>query len=307
MKTTGSETDRKATAIGPGTSERSIRVFFCLLLLLSLFFSFVGCGKEFPPTPGEGEVAVHFIDVGQGDAILIRDGTKTVLIDTGNSQTEHTDALISYLRKRDVSVIDYLILTHPDEDHIGGAARILECFSVSVCLLPDAVNDTPVFRNTLDALDAASVYAAEAKAGDVYPLSAATFVILSPFGRETSQNGRSVVLRLTVGTRHFLFTGDAGDATERTLLATYPESRLRADVLKVSHHGATGAGSDAFLDAVSPTYGVISCGKNNIYGHPAGETVFRYGEHGIRLYRTDVSGSIVFLTDGTNLSVDTER
>lgn len=304
--TAGFENRQSVIRKRPGIPERGFRAIFCVMaLLLSLLFS--GCGKEFPPTGREGEIAVHFIDVGQGDAILIEDGAKRVLIDTGNAETAHTDALLAYLRRRNVTKIDYLILTHPDEDHIGGAVRVLGNFSVTVCLLPDAVSDTPVFRNTLDALDAASVYVAEAKADDVYPLESATFTILSPKGKVSSLNDGSVVLRLTVGTRHFLFTGDAGESTERALLAGYPASKLSADVLKVSHHGASGAGTDEFLEAVSPTYGVISCGKNNVYGHPAAEVVYRYGEHGIRLYRTDESGSIVFLTDGSNLRVATER
>lgn len=293
--------------IRPGVSRRSIRVLFCVFLSLFVLSLLVGCGKEFPPTRRDGEVAVHFIDVGQGDAILIEDGKKTVLIDTGNAETAHTDALLSYLRARKITKIDYLILTHPDEDHIGGAVRVLESFPVSVCLLPDAVNDTPTFLDTLDALDAASVYAAEAKAEDVYPLEKSVLTVLSPTGETDSLNEMSVVLRLTVGTRHFLFTADAGEKTERILLATYPESKLSADVIKVSHHGAAGAGCDEFLDAVSPTYGVISCGKNNSYGHPAGEVLYRYGEHGIRLYRTDESGSVVFLTDGEDLRVSTEH
>lgn len=288
-------------------SRRRFRVLFSLLLPLLLFTFLAGCGKEFPPSCKEGEVAVHFIDVGQGDAILIEDGGKAVLIDTGSAESAHTDALLSYLQKRNVRRLDYLILTHPDEDHIGGAVRLLDNIAVSVCLLPDAVSDTTVFRDTLDALEDAGVFSDEAKANDVYPLEKASFTVLSPKGRTDSQNEGSVVVRLTVGTRHFLFTGDAGEETERTLLAEYSAARLRADVLKISHHGASGAECDEFLDAVSPTYGVISCGKDNAYGHPTKEVVYRCEEHGMRLFRTDESGSIVFLTDGKTLTVKTER
>ncbi len=291
----------------PESSRRSFRVLFSLLALTLLLSLLVGCGGGFPPSRKDGEVAVHFIDVGQGDAILIEDGKKTVLIDTGNTETVHTDALIAYLGKRNIKKLDYLILTHPDEDHIGGAVRVLGSLSVSVCLLPDAVNDTPSFRKTLDALDASLTVAEEAKAGDVYPLERATLSVLSPTGRGTTLNDGSVVLRLTVGTRHFLFMGDAGEGAERILLSKYSANRLHADVLKISHHGASGAECDEFLDAVSPTYGVISCGKNNAYGHPAKDVLYRCEEHGVRLLRTDESGSIVFLTVGETLTVKTER
>lgn len=240
---------------------------------------------------------------------MIETESKTVLIDTGNAETAHTDALLDYLSARKITRIDYLILTHPDEDHIGGAVRLMEAFPVSLCLLPDAVSDTDTFRETLDALDENSVFAQEAKAGDIYPVSdGVSLEILSPSaGSDADPNDMSAVTRLTVGTRHFLFMGDAGEDVERTLTADYAQTALTADVLKLSHHGAADATTDGFLSAVMPSFAVVSCGADNRYGHPDAAVLYRCASHGAEVYRTDRVGSIVFITDGSSLSVFTER
>ena len=265
-------------------------------------------GDPFGNLPVEGTMDVHFIDVGQADAILVLDGDKTMLIDTGDNKNYSREKLITYLENLDITKIDYLILTHPDADHIGGAPEVIQGFEVENCILPNVVKDTKIYENTLDALEERDVNVIPPESGEVYTLSEAQFRVLAPNSEEYDDwNDYSVVIKLVFGERSIMLTGDAHVESESEMLAKYSKSELDADVLKVGHHGSRTSSGETFLDAVTPAYAVISCGADNEYGHPHNETIDKLTEREIPIYRTDERGTIILHTDGQEITFSFER
>lgn len=286
-----------------------------LLLLLSavlaaLIIHFVPGVKEFllgeqgdrPITLADGDIAIHYIDVGQGDATLIisHDGT-TMLIDTGTSESR--SSLPAYIRNYDITTIDYLVLTHPHADHIGSAAAVIEAFDVKNVLMPDATTNTVTFEKLLLAIEEEGCGITTVKPKDTYTIGEAIVTVLGPVRSYQDLNAVSIVLRLDYGLTSFLFTGDAEAESEADMLDFFPASEFRADVLKLGHHGSSTSSSEAFLDAVSPKYAIVSCGKDNEYGHPHDEVIADMTSRGIALYRTDLDSTIIFTSNGEKVTV----
>ncbi|MFO8059985.1 MAG: MBL fold metallo-hydrolase [Bacillota bacterium] len=263
-----------------------------------------------PPAAGEeepdGELAVHFIDVGQGDAILIEAPGGAALIDGGTRQAG--EIVVQYLVRRGIRRIDLVVATHPHADHIGGLIDVLRNFEVHQVVDSGQPHTTATFDDYLTEVekqvDAGScVY--EIPEGQVVDLgSGAAVTVLGPDSVAESLNDGSVVCRLDFGSTSFLFTGDAEHTAEERLLNR--GSDLEADVLKVGHHGSATSTSPAFLTAVSPAHAVICVGDDNSYGHPHRETLDRLAEAGTRIYRTDVHGTVIFVSDGRELKVNAE-
>ena len=265
----------------------------------------------------DGQAEIHFIDVGQGDCILIRTVDQTVLIDAGTDLSE--DTLHSYLAAGGVSEIDLLVCTHPHEDHIGGADRILEAFDVKRILMPEVSVQTVTFEKLTEAINAEGAILEHPVPGDSFALGDLQFTVLAPtdsqffFDDSLSDsiddgdaNDSGIVLRLDYGTTSFLFTGDAEESTEASMLESYPIWKLDCDVLKLGHHGSNTSTSEEFLQAVSPQWAVISCGAGNDYGHPHREILNRLLDSGLdeaAIKRTDRDGNILFITDGTTIEV----
>lgn len=255
----------------------------------------------------EGKLEVHFIDVGNADCILVRQGEHNLLIDSG--EINFREKILDYLRRHGVTKLDLVIATHPHADHIGSMPTILEEFSVKrfiMAYMPEGKEPTTtVYAKMLEQLYDKDVPVDEAEPGAVYKLGTARLQVLAPLSESDDTNDMSVVTRLTFGKRSFLFTGDAESVVERQIMTK--GYTLKADVLKLGHHGSRNATSKAFLRKVDPAYAVITCGKNNSYNHPHDETIYRLDEEGIPYYRSDVEGDIVFATDGKNLTVKTQR
>ncbi len=241
---------------------------------------------------------VHFIDVGQGDATLILCGEHAMLIDAGDNSKG--TALQLYLTKQGVKKLDYLVLTHPDADHIGGADVVLTKFDVGTVFLSDYPEDTKTYQDVLDALKAKHMRSSMPEPGDSYTLGSAAFTILAPLEDYDNANDSSIALMLRHGGSSFLFTGDCGEEAEKDLTAS--GQSLSADVYQVGHHGSRYSSSQAFMNAVSPTWAVISCGEDNSYGHPAAEVLNRFRSMGIKVFRTDEQGSIIAVSDGKEIS-----
>lgn len=241
---------------------------------------------------------VHYIDVGQGSATLIKSGDHAMLIDAGDS--DQGTKLQLYLTKQGVEDLDYLVLTHPDADHIGGAPVIMTKFNIGQVFLSDYEKDNKTIQKVNDAMQYKNLTAAEYKAGDAFTLGSATFTILGPGKTYSDSNNASVVIMLQNGSNRFLFTGDCEAEAEADLIASGED--LSADVYLAGHHGSDTASSQAFMDAVSPTYAVISCGEGNSYGHPHAEVLNRFRSMGIQVFRTDEQGSIVAESDGTQIT-----
>lgn len=251
----------------------------------------------------EGELKVHFLDVGQGDSILITTGSDAMLIDV--SDRDSGSVVVNYLKKQGVERLKYLILTHPHADHIGGAAEVINAFEIEKIIMPKAEHTTKTFENLLVTIRSKGMKITTPVPGDEYELGSSRFKILAPNSSNyESLNDYSVVIRLTFGNTAFLFTGDAESTSESQILSKNFE--VKSDVLKVGHHGSASSTSERFLKSVSPKYAVISVGKGNSYGHPTQEVLERLNSYGVKVYRTDEVGTIVATSDGANITFDKE-
>lgn len=250
------------------------------------------------------KMMVHFIDVGQGDSILVESDGRYMLIDAGENNKGTT--VVNYLKDQGVDKLDYIIGTHPHSDHIGGMDTVLNSFSVGKVIMPDTIHTTQTFEDVLDAIDKNNIKITKAKVGNQYTIGNAEFVIISPNGSDYNDlNNYSIGIKLTNGSDIFLLVGDAEAISENEMMKN--GISLKADVLKLGHHGSAYSSQSNFLDQVKPKYAVVSAGEDNQYGHPHQETVQRIKDRDIPLYRTDQQGTIVFTSDGKSISVPTDK
>jgi len=264
-------------------------------------------GTEGNPTVVEShELTVHFIDVGQGDSILVQTPTgQSMLIDGG--ERDQGKKVVQYLKNQGLCNINILVGTHPHSDHIGGLIDVLENFPVDKVYLPKVIHNTPTFKDFLTAIKNKGLKATTAKAGIEIPLEGVDACFAAPVGDTYEDlNNYSTVIKILYGNNSFLFTGDAEEESEAEMLLSSVVC-LQADVLKIGHHGSTSSTTDAFLEIVSPQYAVIMCGKNNDYGHPHEETIEKLTKAGIEIYRTDQQGNIVMTSDGNNIEINTVK
>ena len=248
-------------------------------------------------------VEVDFINVGQGDAILIQssDGTN-VVIDGG----EQGSGELQYLQSKKVSKIDLMFATHPHSDHIGGLVDVLNAIPTSEVVTNGQAHTTGVYEKFLDGIANAKAEYVEAKRGDTVKAGSLTFEVLSPVTAVGDDlNNNSLVLRLVVGKVVILFTGDAQTDAEGSMVAA--GLPLKADILKVGHHGSTTSSSATFLNLVRPAVAVYMAGLNNQYNHPRPETLAALTAIGAKIYGTDVNGTIVVTTDGNSYQVKTAK
>ena len=251
---------------------------------------------EKAPEVTEGEVLFHFIDVGQGDAILVTTTDGNMLIDTSIiSKREELDA---YLKAAGIETIDYLVLTHPDADHIGNADYIIENYDIKNILLPDCVSTSATFERMLTAMENSDANIINPEPGYVFYLGALQNTVLAPLDEYKDVNDMSIVIKAVFGDTSAMLTGDAEKYSEADIVERWSAEALDSDLLKVGHHGSETSTTDAFLEKVSPAIAVISCGEGNKYGHPRPLLLDRLEAAGITVYRTDVDGTIVFKTDG---------
>ena len=245
-----------------------------------------------------GEVQFHFIDVGQGDAALIRTEWGDVLIDAGTNSSE--DELKAYLDALGVTDIEYAVFTHPHEDHIGGADMVLNTYNVKRVIMPNATATSKTFERMMDAIEAEKCEVIEATPDYVFKVGELVCTVLAPISEKYSEtNNYSVVIRADYGETSVLFTGDAEVDSEEEMLARYRlKGTLDCDILKSGHHGSDTSSCQEFLDAVTPAFAVISVGEGNTYDHPKQVTLTKYEAMGMVIYRTDKEGSIVFTTTG---------
>ncbi len=251
--------------------------------------------KQVPVQTSGNIASVHFIDVGQGDSTLIQSGGQNMLIDCG--EYEYVDKVIDYLNSHGVKKLDYIVATHPHSDHMGGMATIIREFPVGNFVMPKATNNTTSFEKMLESLKEKGIKAHSPVVGETFHMGEAQFDVLAPNSTEYENlNNFSVVLKMTYGNHRFLFTGDAEKLSENEMLDDGLD--LKADFLKVGHHGSNTSSSAKFLDAVAPHIAIISLGLNNDYGHPHEEVVKRLEERNIQIMRTDRLGDIAIETDG---------
>lgn len=285
------------------------RKFLSLFLLFAVLLPLTGCNGLLPTAttdggadlsvPADGKtLTVSFLDVGQGDSIFIElpDG-KTMLIDA--SEAEEAKGIIDYIKGRKHDTLDYVVATHPHADHIGGMAEVLGAFEVGEIWMPEAESTSKTFERLLSTIEEKEIPLHFAKAGKtILDSDSLNISVLAPCKDEYEDlNDYSAVLSLTYGKTRFIFTGDAEALSEGEILDTGVS--LSADVLKLGHHGSSTSSSEAFVKAVDPQWGIISCGEGNSYGHPHDVILNRFKALGIELLRTDLIGTIVMTSDGS--------
>lgn len=246
------------------------------------------------PLAGQSETQVHFIDVGQGDAVLIANSGEYALIDCGTEACE--TALLAYLEQLGVDRLKLLVMTHPHADHIGSMDAVIRHVDVELFLLPelDKAKSYPAtagFEHVLTALEEREVPAEEAAEGAQYAVGAGTLTVLSTGVETDNYNDISVCTRYTADGFSFVDTGDAEADVEQALLQSGAD--LSATVFKAAHHGSGTSNGPEFLQAVRPQFVVVSCGLNNSYGHPHAAALESYAAVGAAVYRTDLQGSVV--------------
>ena len=248
--------------------------------------------------------AVHFVDVGQGDgAIVVCDG-KTLVIDGGTA--ENGAKMVEYLQNTlHVSKVDFVIGTHPHADHIGGLPDVIRACKVKKLYSPVDGFEAKPFETMKRAADDKKLKITVPQAGQSFSLGRAKVEFLAPLGIYDNVNDLSLVVRITYGQTAFLFTGDAERPSEYDM--TDSGEDLSATVLKVGHHGSNTSTSYVFLRQVMPAYAIISCGKDNAYGHPHEEVLSRLADEGAAVYRTDECGTIVCRSNGAKVTVRTEK
>ncbi len=254
------------------------------------------------PEPSADILTVHFIDVGQGDSILVDAPEKTVLVDGGNRD----EAAANYLQRKHIYALDLIIATHPHADHIGGLIDVMEVIAVEEIIDPGIPHTTVTFEDYLDIIDRKKITFTEGRSGMVRELGGGvTLQIIHPtYPSEDDLNNSSIVTRIEYGQVRFLLTGDAEAEAEKDMLES--GYNLKSTVLKVGHHGSSTSTTPPFLDAVSPNLSVIMAGADNQYGHPHTETLEALEIAGVKIYRTDLQGTILIKTDGDNISIHME-
>ena len=295
--------------IGGGLGIGGALVAVILVALYLIFPQWFG-GEEKPnDQPGDtsvdGQVTVHVIDVGQADSILIMTPSGNMLIDAGTNSSE--EALTSYLDSVGVNAFEYVIFTHPDADHIGGADRVMREYAVKNVILPNCVKTTKVYENMITAIEESKANVIEPVSGTYYQIGDFRFRILAPNSEKySSTNDYSVVVRATYGAVSMMFTGDAEGnkegVSEKEILKAYSPDELKSDFLKVGHHGSDTSSSEAFIRAVAPKIAAISVGEGNTYGHPVQSTLDTLQKTGVTVYRTDRMGTLLFVCDGKNIT-----
>ena len=255
------------------------------------------------PEAPAGELEVHFIDVGQGDAILLRCDGEAALVDAGTPDCR--ESLLEYLQGQRLEEPKYIFASHPHADHIGSMAAVIDAFGCQTFIMPDMVSYTRAFENMLDSVERCGAETQLGKAGDTFELGQAQLELLWPAqGYEAEDaNNISLVIRVTYGPYSFLLTGDAESSVEKEFVSNLPATT----VLKAGHHGSKTSSSQALLEAARPEYCVISVGAGNSYDHPSPETLEKLEQLGCQIYRTDLQGDIVFRIEEGQLYVDTAR
>ena len=248
-------------------------------------------------------LSVHYIDVGQADSILLACGGKYMLIDAG--ETDSKDTVIHYLNDLGIERLDLVVASHAHSDHIGEMDDVLNAVPAVDVWYPDYRHGTDTEKAFLTATTNCGANLYQPELGETYDLGGATVTVLGPVKDDYKDpNDMSIVVMVQFGDDRFLFTGDMEniDGAETDLVEYWGDDALKADVLKVGHHGSDTSTSYRFLRAVAPAYAVISVGEGNTYGHPTQEALNILGQAEVYTYRTDYMGTIVAVSDGTDIS-----
>ena len=294
--------------------KKAFLILIIVVLILAFLISegYFTTSTNAPPanniyTINEGDLnnlLLTMIDVGQGDAFLLQSGGKTALVDCG--PPESADSLVSFLKTHSIEKIDYLFGTHPHDDHMGGMQAILDNFEIEMVIIPEVtLNVANWYIDLMEELAEKEYDVQLVTVGNRYYLGNAVIKVIGPLSPPTDNlNNYSTVMKVSFGEMDILMTGDAEKSVENELLKANVD--LSAEVLKVGHHGSNTSTSAKFLKAVNPSYALISCKVGNRYKHPTSETMQRFLENDIEVYRTDECGSVVAIITEDSISFCTD-
>lgn len=277
---------------------KKIIAFLCAISFVAIFAPNTKAHASWLP-----HLELHFIDVGQADSILIKSSNdKTMLVDAGDSKD--FKKIDDYLTRQGIEEIDVLVATHPHHDHIGSMDKILNHYKVKTLIMPEIKHNTKFFKALQKTIEKQNVVVQYPEDGLKFRLGFGIKAeILGPIKEKYKEiNDYSVILRIVHGKNTFLLMGDAGKAAEKQLIKKYPK-KLKADFIKIAHHGANTSTSSVFLQKVKPKYAVISAGKRNRFGYPSNEVLNKLEQAKIEVYRTDRLGTIVVNSDGKSISI----
>lgn len=251
-------------------------------------------------SPNDENLMISYMDVGQGDAAYIKVNGNDILIDAG--PRSNSKELLEQLKAKNIDDFELVIATHPHEDHIGGMVDVFKEYNVKNFYSPKVTHTTKTYENLVKAVKDEGLKINELKGGMVIDLGdGADFEVFTPQNSNYEElNDYSPIMKLNFGETSYLFTGDAEKLAENEALTKYKDS-LDSDVIKFGHHGSSSSSSPAFIEAVSPEYGIISCEKGNKYGHPHRETLDIIKKYNIKTFRTDTDGEIILTSDGKKI------
>ena len=273
-------------------------LIFCILIGLFL--------KNADAEIDSSENFVKIIDVGQAECILIYSDGQTALIDAGLDSTSGDVAVA--LQQYGIKKLDVLLISHLHSDHSGGVPNLFDAFEVENLILPELSVNSEGMSHAQFAINAVTNSGGEvfnAVQGMNFSIGKFEITVLASYGEMDDENNRSIVAVAEIEGRKFLFTGDAETKVENKLLKEGID--FKCDVLKVGHHGSSTSSNEKFINAVSPSYAVISCGKDNMYGHPHNEILALFESKGISVLRTDIAGDITFYVKDGKITVKTEK
>lgn len=265
--------------------------------------------EDTPITNPEGVMQVHMIDCGQADSFLFEQNGKYALIDCGTRSTG--EDVVKYLQKQGVKKLEFVIGTHPHDDHMGGMYSVLNSFSCKKVYMPkieDGLVTTNWYMQLLQTISDKKIKVTCPKVNDQFNLGEATFKVvgqLTPDEAGSNINNYSTVIKVSYGTMDILMTGDAETGVESKILES--DIDIQCEILKLGHHGSNTSTSDAFLEAVDPDYGLISCSIGNKYLHPSPETVIKLKKHKVKIYRTDETGTVVLTITSDDVEFDKKK
>ena len=252
-------------------------------------------------TDFDAPVTIHFFDVGQADSALIECDGEYALFDCGN--IADGKLILNYLKENNISKLKYLYISHPHEDHLGGAATIVKNVDIETTLMPNTVKTTSIYEKLIDALLDKEVETISPEKGDEFNFGGGKFKVLACDNESSETNDNSIVLIFTYGDTDVLFTGDATTTVEKEILSWYQFNDI--EVLKLAHHGSKSSSSMDYLSAVNPDYIVISVGRGNDYGHPTEVVMNRLSKLDAEVFRTDLQNTVIMKTDGKNVTFET--
>lgn len=288
--------------------KSKILIIFLLIFLISGCNNFASLDKFLIDNVNNNELVVHYIDVGQGDSTFIElPNNEVMLIDAG--EYEYSETIDNYISDLGYNKIDYIIGTHPHSDHIGGMEDIINSYDIGKVYLPKASSNTKTYKGLLESIKDKGLKIDTGKSGvNIIDEGDLKIDIISPVNDSYDDlNNYSIVVKMIYDDNSFLFMGDAEKKVENEIMDNVKDiSYLKADVIKVGHHGSgTSSGKD-FLKLVSPKFAIVSVGKDNKYGHPHKNILEDYQDIGASIYRTDEMGTIIVKSNGKNISVNNE-